>query len=506
MRNLFPLLILKKINVNIFLTLIFSFNILLLPAQTGGLWNDVDETLIPTNGIRQIIPTAYRTLKLQVDAIKTLLATAPSEEDFGTKTGSPILELPMPDGSMQKFLFAYSPIMHKSLADVYPDIKTYIGQGMDDPASTIRFDITPKGFHAMIFSSQGTVFIDPYQNNSIEYYISYYKNDFIKNETDRITCSFNGGGNFRPNTNEGLRVGDCGIRHEYRLAVSATGEYTTFHGGTVALAQAAIVTTMNRVNVFLERFAVRMIIIANNNLIVYTNAGTDPFSNGNPNAMINENQINTDAVIGNANYDIGHVFGTNSGGLAGLGVVCAGGNKARGVTGSAAPVGDPFDIDYVAHEIGHQFNGNHTQYNDACNRNNGTAVEPGSASTIMGYAGVCVPSVQNNSDAYFSTASLFEMRPFVVGNTCDAEVTVTNSSPSVSAVSNYSIPISTPFLLTASATDANGTLTYCWEQTNTWVSPTQTMPPASTNISGPVFRSLNLYHLQQDIFQILPTY
>ena len=150
-------------------------------------------------------------------------------------------------------------------------------------------------------------------------------------------------------------------------------------------------------------------------------------------------------------------------GLAGLGVTCAAGAKALGVTGSSAPIGDPFDIDYVAHEIGHQFNANHTQYND-CNRNNPTSVEPGSASTIMGYAGICPPDVQSNSNDYFSTASLYEIRPFVVSNTCDVEVVVTNSAPSVTALSNYSIPTSTPFVLTASASDPNGMLTYCWEQ------------------------------------------
>jgi hypothetical protein len=265
---------------------------------------------------------------------------------------------------------------------------------------------------------------------------------------------------------------------------------------------AAIVTTLNRVNgVFEKDAAVRMILIANNNLIVYTNAGTDPYSNGDPGLMIGENQANIDAVIGNANYDIGHVFGTNSGGLAGLGVTCLTGAKALGVTGSGAPIGDPFDIDYVAHEIGHQFNANHTQYND-CNRNNSTSVEPGSASTIMGYAGICAPDMQSNSNDYFSTASLYEMRPFVVTNGCDVEVVLTNSAPTVAPLSNYSIPASTPFFLTASATDPNGSLTYCWEQIDIFTGTLRTMPPAATNIDGPMFRSLTPVASRRDIFQI----
>jgi hypothetical protein len=469
-------------------------------ASSQAFWQQIkDSDVAAESAARLIVPSQYRVLRLDLTAMKTALLTAPVENNAVTYTNGIELHFPMPDGTFGRFKVWYSPIMAPDLAAKYPEIRTYAGFNIDNPANIIRLDVTPAGFHAMTYGNDASLFIDPYAKGNTKDYLCYYKRNFVKKDSDKITCLVENNITIDLNDKDKAGgqefVGDCGIRHEYRLAVAATGEYSVFHGGTVALAMAAINTTMNRVNgVFEKDASVRMILIGNNDLIVYLNAGTDPYTNGDPGLMIDENQTNTDAVIGNANYDIGHVFGTNSGGLAGLGVVCSNANKARGVTGSGAPIGDPFDIDYVAHEMGHQFKGNHTQYNDGCNRNNATAIEPGSASTIMGYAGICAPDIQANSDAYFSTASLFEMRPFVAtggGSTCDNEISVANVSPTVTALVNYSIPISTPFVQTASATDPNGSLTYCWEQIDAYTAPTQTMPPAATNLHGPVFRSLN---------------
>lgn len=209
--------------------------------------------------------------------------------------------------------------------------------------------------------------------------------------------------------------------------------------------------------------------------------------------MLGQNQTTCDNTIGSANYDIGHVFSTGGGGVAYLGCICNNSNKAGGVTGLPSPIGDPFAIDYVAHEMGHQFGGNHTfnnTNNGSCsgNSNAATRVEPGSGSTIMAYAGICSPTnVQSNSDAYYHAVSLAEIKTKLQSVSCHTVISFTNQAPVVSTLTNYSIPISTPFVLTASATDPEGDpITYCWEQTNTG---SATTAPTATMTSSCVFRS-----------------
>jgi Metallo-peptidase family M12B Reprolysin-like/PKD-like domain len=457
-------------------------------GQNPNLWQDVNESSINA-GPRWIVPLRYRSVRLDLQAAKQLLLQAPKEQTQAAVANTLTLQLPRPDGKMEEFVVVESPIMEQALADQFPEIKTYAGYASNNPTVTVRFDITPAGFHAMVLSPDGNYFIDPYSKSSTEFYVSYYKKDFV---TDKeLKCGFQSNtSNTSPPPVK--RFGDLKLR-TYRLALAATGEYTTFHGGTVPLALAAQVTTMNRVNgIYIKDLAVKMNIVANNNLIVYTNSATDPYTNGDAGTMLGQNQTNLTSVIGSTNYDIGHVFGTNSGGIAGLGVVCNASNKARGVTGSSAPINDPFDVDYVAHEIGHQFSGNHS-YNNSCgnNRNNATAWEPGSGSTIMAYAGICSPNVQSLSDAYFHAGNLAEMYTFITGsgNSCAAQSTPVNSVPVISSnTASQTIPRSTPFSLTAVATDADGnsSLTYCWEQMDNEVS---TQAPVSTSTNGPNFRS-----------------
>jgi hypothetical protein len=413
-------------------------------------------------------------------------------EDEELKNSNSYISIPDENGTLQSFRILRNKTMHPDLNILFPNIISFEGINVVDNSIKGKFDVTPQGFHAMIYGpGRNTLFIDPISKTEPSTVMVYFKKDF--HTSKQMTCALQ---NSEINSEEFFEIGSpvkipygsCQLR-TYRLALAGTAEYVAYHG-SVTLATSNQVTTMNRVNGVYERdIAITMTIIANNNNLLYTNAGTDPYTNGNAGAMITENQNNVNTTIGSVNYDIGHVFGTNSGGLAGLGVVCSNSNKARGVTGSSNPIGDPFDIDYVAHEMGHQFKANHTQNNN-CNRNNATAVEPGSASTIMGYAGICSPNVQSNSDDHFHGISLSEISNFITGaaHTCPAVTALANNSPTiVSTNGNVSIPANTPFALTAVATDLNSDpLSYNWEQTNNQVSQ---QAPVASSTSGPNFRS-----------------
>ncbi len=460
----------------------------------GQSWDLTTTDRIQDLGQKDIKPTIFRVFKVNNEDLLKILRSAPQEGTVSDALQSQvIIPVGMPSGKIENFSLVKYNLLAPALQAQFPDILAFYGVGTSDPNVRIVADYSPMyGFRAVIYYPDGNqVFVDHYQRNDLNHRLVYNRKDFRK--FDRWTCEVEES-NLIGQGNRNSMIGDCLFR-EYRLALACTGEYGVFHGGTTAGALAAMNTSMNRINgVFAQEFAIRFTIIANNNLIIYLNGATDPYTNGTASAMITENQTNCTNVIGTANFDVGHLFGTGGSGLASLNAVCSSGNKARGITGIASPVGDPYDIDYVAHEMGHQLGGNHTQNNN-CNRSNASAMEPGSASSIMGYAGICAPNVAANSDPYFHARSLQEIKTFLSGSGSNCDIPVAgyvNSPPVISApanTTNYKVPISTPFVLTMTATDPDGqSILYGWDQMDNTVA---TMPPASTNTAGPAFRFID---------------
>ncbi|MCK8521578.1 M12 family metallo-peptidase [Aquimarina sp. D1M17] len=466
--------------------------------------------------LRKTTPNSYKLFTLNSKQLTSILENTPSRSN--QKTSTTILELPAKDGDIQRFSILEASIFEPELAKKFPDIKSYVGYGIDDPTSIARFSLSKSGgMHVMISSgNHKTIFIDPYTKDKQDY-IAYYKTD-LPSDPSGFRCMVEE--TVKSNSSEqniptNKNANDGRLR-TFRLAVACTGEYSQFHlnnqgissGATDQVKKAAVLaavnTTMTRVNGIFERdLSLTMVLVNNNDDIIFLNPNTDNLSNNSAGSLINESQTVCDNVIGFNNYDIGHAFSTGGGGLAQLRSPCTN-SKARGITGQNQPIGDPYDVDYVAHEMGHQYGGNHTQ-NNSCQRSN-ASVEPGSASTIMGYAGICSPNVQNNSDAYFHAISIQEMWQNISqgSSTCGAQSNTGNAAPTANAGSDYTIPSSTPFILKGNATDANtgNTLTYCWEQMD---AQPATMPPSASSTNGPAFRSLNPTSSPDRYMPALPT-
>jgi hypothetical protein len=467
----------------------------LFRASDDGLWTGIGQTRKAPTQTRG--PHTYRTFALDVEALDELLSRAPMEYTLDEPV---VMTVPMPDGSYTRVRIEESPIFSLELQAQHPELRAYRAEGIDDATATGRFDRTPAGFHAMLISERGTVYIDPTEEGQRSQYFSFWKGDV---SGEHFECLHDGAEDgfalaaFPTNNPSGDQL------RTYRLAVSATGEYTTFFGG-VAGAQAQIMTTVNRVTGIYEReVAIRLTLVATN---IYANPLADPFTGtdagcgGVPGCavgvMLGQNQTDLDANVLDANYDIGHIFSQGGGGGVAIpGVVCTSGSKAMGATSLGNPSGDVFDVDYVSHEMGHQFNASHTwngttrACSDATQFAPNSAYEPGSGSTIMAYAGICVPqNVQANSDDYFHTRSFDEITAFRDGaGACGTVATTGNTPPTVEAGDDCTVPTSTPFTLTAMGDDADGdSLTFAWEQFDLG---TQDGFPSSTFTNGPLFRS-----------------
>lgn len=386
-----------------------------------------------------------------------------------------VVSLPLPNGELADFRLTPTMTMAPDLAARYPSIKTFSGAQIDNPENKGNFDVTPHGFHAFFQLNGRDVFIEPQFQANNEEYVSYYKENALPLNANSVNKRL-------PPLKKSLhnekferanyyRKPSSTLR-TYRIAVAADGEYTAFHGGTKELGLAAVVTMINRLNEVYERdLAIKLELVADNDKIIYIDATTDPYANDDTD--LDKNTSVLDREIGNDNYDLGHIVGTGGGGVAGYGVVCDSVAKGEGLTGSYQPTGDAFFIDFVAHEIGHQFRADHT-FNGASgscedNRENLSSYEPGSASSIMGYAGLCEgQNLQDNSDPYFHTHSISQISQFVAsggGSQCGKSTDSGNKAPVVDAGSDFTIPSNTPFMLSGSATDADqDTLSYSWEQ------------------------------------------
>ncbi|MFY0630508.1 MAG: zinc-dependent metalloprotease [Flavobacteriaceae bacterium] len=495
-----------KMQNKFFTSLLFVFVSLSIFSQENY-WKSGVTTSKKNTFFNDLHQNSYQTSTLNVNLFKTKLESFTLRKS-AVRQSDVVILLPNNDGGLEKFKVQEVAIFSPVLASQYPDIKAYIAYGIDTPGARARFTVSPQGLQSMIsYPNQQHVFTVPIEKGDDQNYITYTrasrKNNLKKLEclTEAVTPeaeidSFNE----RAANDQTLRT--------FRIAISASGEYTDFwndgdnsNGDARADALAQIVSTLNRVNEIYEvDMAITFQLVSGTNTI-FSDATTDPYS-GEFIDLTGQVQDELENTIGNANFDVGHLFhfGSDSSslgnGLACGSCVCVDGQKGRAASAhifegeNGSPyMSDYFDIDYVSHEIGHQMGANHTWSHRG--ENFGVNVEPGSGTTIMGYAGITdEDDVQNHSDPYFNYHSIRQILRRVETRTCWTSTNITNNSPVANAGADYTIPAGTPFLLNGEGTtdaDNSDVLTYTWEQIDNGVINFDNFGPTKT--TGAMFRS-----------------
>jgi len=463
-----------KTNYKLLLTIFIVSTMSLTASAQQNSWsvNNESRNNIATDKAvaRLSFPREFKLFNLNIEPLRQQLFSIVGSDALQRST---VIFLPNADGGYEQFEVFEASNFEPDLQARFPEIRAYSGKGITDKYATLKLSISPQGIQTMVFrTDKENEFIEPYSHDHTVYAVYKSHRERGKLPWTCFTEDKQAAADIASQLPHGP-LSNTGELKTMRLAQSCNGEYSNFFGAfdpsQSALVYAAFNATLTRCNGCYERdLAIHLNLISNafEDLIIFYDPATDPYTTlPNWNAQL-QNLLNN--VVGDANYDIGHMFGASGGGgNAGcIGCVCVAGQKGSGITSPAdgIPMGDNFDIDYVVHEVGHQMGGNHTW--SFTTQNGLQPVEVGSGITIMGYAGITGQDVAPHSIDIFHERSIQQIQVNMAGKTCPITTVMTaNHPPVVAPVSNYTIPITTPFALTGSATDPeNDPLTYCWEQ------------------------------------------
>ncbi len=485
-------------------------------SSTDGVWQQTDsQNLLQSSAKSRLLPERYRSVRLNIESLTGVLSRAPREVTSRPIQGETLLSLPLPDTGFMSFRIEESSVLEPELAAQYPEIKSYRGRGVEDASLWVRFDWTPDGLHALVTSSEQTFAVHRANLDSTVDYVVYAAKD-IRTEAEDFICSVTeptgrGGSGARPIASKVSTISAAITGPQlrtYRIAVATTQEYTNapaLGGGSVGSTIASINTWLNGINLIYEKdLALRFVLIASNSSIIYT-AEPDPFSNGSTSSMINQARATINTQIGVANYDVGHVLGTQPSGGAGqayLQVSCYDDYQGGGASLIAqnGPLGALGYVGLLVHEFGHQLGADHS-FNASCsgNRSAGTAWESGSGLTVMSYASQCQPDhIVTSKSFHFHSGSIAQIAAYFnsSGGNCAVQSATGNSSPAANGGSDYTIPRLTPFSLVVTASDPdaadNANLSISWEQIDaggtSYLSPPYTDSGDTSATTRPIFR------------------
>lgn len=416
-----------------------------------------------------VTPNLY---KLDMGRLQQVLGNAPAKATG--KSGAMVM-MPNTQGKLEKFeIWEYSN-MAPELQAKFPDIRAYVGRSTENPGSYLRFSVSPQGFSSMVIRSGVSEYIEPYTLDGKTYVLYDTEAKAHKEENAGFICHTEDAPDVVPNGSSASKLSGS---NTFRLALSCTGEYAQYHltkAGTPATATdeekkavvlAAFNATLTRLNgVYEKDLSLHYNLIPETESLIFLNASSDPYSaDGGPD-VANSGINSTLAPNALTKYDLGHLMDRKpANGAAYLGVICGSSLKAGGWTAHNIPESATYDIDYVAHEMGHQMGAGHTYTFTTTQQDQ--KVEPGSGTTIMAYTGIVgALDVQYNSHDNYHYNSLNQIRNKINQVSCGTNVPFALPAPVVDAGANYSIPKSTPFVVRASTSDAeNESYTYSIEQ------------------------------------------
>ncbi|SEW14258.1 zinc-dependent metalloprotease [Kaistella antarctica] len=474
---------------------------------------------VPVFGFSQwsktLLQTQQRVNEGHTDTASKELYTLDANKLVTTLKGAPtrnagqkgiIMTLPNMQGKMEKFEVWELSNMAPDLQAKYTDIKSYVGSSKDDSTAYLRFSVSPQGFSSLVLRAGISEYIEPYTTDA-KTYVVFDSTMKKKSATDQP---------FECEVKENAEHGSQGTitnnklvgSNTFRLALSCTGEYSQYiltRAGTpvgatdaekIAVVLGAMNASMTRLNgVYEKDLSLHYNLISETEALIFLNAATDPYAAGGGPDVANTG-INS-ALGPNARtlYDLGHLIDKKpANGAAYLGVICGSASvqKAGGWTAHNIPVGATFDIDYVAHEMGHQMGAGHSYTFSTTQQSQ--KVEPGSGSTIMAYTGIVGNlDVQYNSHDNFHYSSISQIKSKINSVACGTNVPYTLLPPNLDAGPNYVIPHTTPYVVRATTTDTNNaSYTYTFEQIDQ--ADAAQMGALSytylTKPSGPNFRAL----------------
>lgn len=389
------------------------------------------------------------------------------------------LSVPTPQGDNSIFDVRESHVMPARLAAKYPNIKSYLGQNKDGQIIAL----TEYNGQLSVFVKGNGPSWGIEQINDTQARMGYNKDltgDFI---APPLSCGHvadeddfskaKGLPNFNPEHSKSTAV----PVHKYVMALACTGEYGQ-RRRTKANVMQSFVEGINILNAITRsEVGVYFELHPNTDTLIFLDPATDPYVDADlGRALLGQNPIAINARMSVDSYNIGHVFTNACQDVGGVvsGRTCTRTGKARGVTCHYSNLRHIIE-NVTAHEAAHQFGVSHSWNN--CPGNDGQrasvgAYEPGSGSTIMSYQGSCGSannvSTTNNDEPYYHVVSLNQYKDFIATTGDCAETTnSTNNYPEIAwpYTNGFSIPVGTPFVLEASATDPDGDkLIYIWEQ------------------------------------------